>query len=194
MIYTLRGKLTERTPSFFVVECGGVGYKVTAGERTIARLPKLDSDIFVFTSLFIREEKQELFGFLEEESLKLFELLNTVAGVGPRTALGVLDIDSVPNIIAAIIEKRADLLTRASGIGKKTAERVILELQSKLHLSGAKGITKQADQNREVEEILVNLGYARAQIRNMIDNLPKDAEGVELRLKAALKELGRAAR
>ncbi|MDO8557110.1 MAG: Holliday junction branch migration protein RuvA [Candidatus Jorgensenbacteria bacterium] len=194
MIHTLRGKLTERTPTFFVVECNGVGYKVTAGERTLTRLPELGSEILVFTSLFIREERQDLFGFLEEESLKLFELLNTVGGVGPRTALGVLDIDSVPNIIAAIIEKRADLLTRASGIGKKTAERVILELQSKLHLSGAEMITKQADQNREVEEVLLNLGYARGQIRGVVDRLSKDVTGMEARLKAALKELGRATR
>jgi Holliday junction DNA helicase RuvA len=118
----------------------------------------------------VREERIELFGFHGEEELKMFEMLNSVGGVGPKTALGVLDIDRVPNIMAAILEKRADVLTHASGIGKKTAERIILELHNKVKLPEGHE-TKGMNINREVEDVLVGLGYARHDIREALQSI-----------------------
>jgi Holliday junction DNA helicase RuvA len=189
MFYSLRGTLTQKADTFFVIECAGVGYKVYANARTLAALPATHGEVGVFARLFVREKEMEVYGFLEEGALKLFELLNTVAGVGPKTALGILDIDAVPNVIAAILEKRADVLTRASGIGKKTAERVILELESRVKLAGAATLTKTMDMNLEVEEALVGLGYAKNEVRRALESLPKEGT-IEERLRAALKALG----
>ncbi len=192
MIYSLAGKLIKKDSSFFVVSCGGVGYKVSANQSTLFRLPEEEKEISVFCSLYIRDEQMELYGFLEEESLKLFELLRTVSGVGPKTALGVLDVDTVPNIITAIIERRPDLLSRAPGIGKKTAERLVLELQNKMQIIDLGKKVGSGDKNGEVEDVLVGLGYSRYKVRNILGSLPQNNnEAIESRLKAALKELGK---
>ena len=189
MIYTLRGKTTIIGDNFFVLECAGVGYKVFTNKRTLASLPT--EEFLVYCYHHIREDQEDLFGFLETESLRLFELLNTVSGVGPKTALGILDLESVPNILAAILEKRADVLSHASGIGKKTAERIILELQAKIALVGSEALMKSADENLEVEEVLISLGYPRAKAREAVRGLPKDLKNMEERLRKALQDLGR---
>jgi Holliday junction DNA helicase RuvA len=189
MIYTLRGKTTIIGDNFFVLECAGVGYKVFTNKRTLASLPI--EEFLVYCYHHIREDQEDLFGFLETESLRLFELLNTVSGVGPKTALGILDLESVPNILAAILEKRADVLSHASGIGKKTAERIILELQAKIALVGSEALMKSADENLEVEEVLISLGYPRAKAREAVRGLPKDLKNMEERLRKALQDLGR---
>lgn len=191
MLYSLRGKLSITTETFCVIECGGVGYKVYASGGTLGALPTLGSDATLFTHLFVRDTEIEVYGFIEEGALKLFELLITVAGVGPKTALGILDIDTVPNVMAAILEKRTDVLTRASGIGKKTAERVILELENRIKLSGAAELTKTMDVNQETLEVLVGLGYSQSDVRRVLEGLPKETGTIEERLRAALKALGR---
>ncbi|MDI6733975.1 MAG: Holliday junction branch migration protein RuvA [Patescibacteria group bacterium] len=191
MFYTIKGILTEKGNNFFAVELNGIGFKVLASEQNLLKLPSLGSELKIFTFLYVRDEQFELYGFLEEQEMKLFEMLNIVAGVGPKTALGILDVDTAPNITAAIIEKRADLLTHASGIGQKTAERIILELANKLKLPHAKTLTEEADLNREVEEALVGLGYLRSDVRKILEKAGKDLKTVEERLRFALCELGR---
>lgn len=191
MIYTLRGVVTLTSEQFFVVECGGVGYRVVTNSTTLLRIHE-NSEVRVFCYHHIREDQNEIFGFLETESLKLFELLNTVSGVGPKTALGVLDVDSTTNLFAAIMERRVDLITRASGIGKKTAERIVLELQNKIKLVGSKEITHAVDRNRDVEDVLVDLGYPRQHIRSVIESLSFDPMvTVEERLRFVLKQISK---
>ncbi len=189
MIYSLTGKLTKSGENFIVLENGGIGFKIFTSRETLNRLPKFGEETKFFCFLYVREETFELYGFLEEEAVKLFELLNTVAGIGPKTALGILDIDKVENIMAAIIEKRTELLTRTSGIGKKTAERVILELQSKIKLPKAKTLAEAMDINLEVEEALVGLGYSRSQVKKALGELGGEAKTLEDRLRAALRIL-----
>lgn len=190
MLYTLTGQLSKIGENFIVLENGGFGFKVLTSRETLSRLPKLGEQVKCFCFLYNREDSFELYGFLEEEALKLFEMLNTVAGVGPKTALGILDIDKVENIMAAIIEKRAELLTRTSGIGKKTAERIILELHSKINLPRAKALTETMDLNLEVEEALVGLGYPRHRVKKVLSELGGGIKTLEERLKATLKILG----
>ncbi|MBI4994087.1 Holliday junction branch migration protein RuvA [Candidatus Peregrinibacteria bacterium] len=190
MIYTLHGELVECGENLLVVRIGGIGFKVTTNNRTLTKLPSLGSEIDLYTFLYVREERIELFGFLEEEALRLFELLNAVAGVGPRTSLSVLDVDSVPNIMAAIIEKRSDLLTHASGIGRKTAERIILDLESKIKNSRSKTAVQAININQEAEDVLTGLGYSRHEVRQALEQVG-EAKTVEDKLKLALKELGR---
>lgn len=166
--------------------------KALTHSRALSQLPPVGEEVRVFCRLYIRDEQMELFAFVNEEELTFFEMLNTVGGVGPKTALGVLEIDKVPNIMAAILEKRIDVLTHASGIGKKTAERIVLELQNKIKLSGSHATTKEMDMNREIEEILVGLGYVRHAVRVVLQKGEKK-ETLEERLRDALRELGRTA-
>ncbi|MFA6407710.1 MAG: Holliday junction branch migration protein RuvA [Candidatus Paceibacterota bacterium] len=192
MLYSLKGTITEKKENSFVIECGGIGMKALTHSRALSQLPPVGEEVRVFCRLYIRDEQMELFAFVNEEELTFFEMLNTVGGVGPKTALGVLEIDKVPNIMAAILEKRIDVLTHASGIGKKTAERIVLELQNKIKLSGSHATTKEMDMNREIEEILVGLGYVRHAVRVVLQKGEKK-ETLEERLRDALRELGRTA-
>ncbi|MGC9610669.1 MAG: Holliday junction branch migration protein RuvA [Minisyncoccia bacterium] len=191
MIHTLSGKLAEKNDGYLVVEVGGIGFKVVTNTRTAASASAGEA-AKLFTHLYVREDKIELYGFMDEGSLKLFELLISVSGIGPKSALAILDIDSSENIIAAIAGKRPDILTRASGVGQKTAERVVLELQSRIKIpSGTKRLTEAMDVNQEVEEALVGLGYGRAAARQAISKIGPEFKALEERLKQTLKNLGR---
>lgn len=176
---------------FVVVDVCGIGFKIFMSPGTIKKLPVTGSDVKCFSSLYVRDEGLELYGFLEEPELKLFELLTTVSGIGPKTALSVLGVDSVQNITAAILEKRAELLTKTSGIGKKTAERVILELHNKLELPHSFKITETMDVDSEVEDVLVGLGYVRSEVRKSLRSLGAEFKTFEERLRQTLKIFGR---
>lgn len=192
MIYSLNGKIIAKGENFAVVENNGFGFKIFLTSDAIKKLPDTDSLVKIFCYLYIREETgPELYGFLREEELNFFGLLNSVAGIGPKTALNILAIDRLENLMAAIIENRPDLLTRASGIGQKTAERVILELKSKIKLKTSKTLTQKLDLDTEVEEVLVSLGYSRRQVREMLNSLPADIKKLEDRIREALRLLGR---
>lgn len=191
MYYSISGKLVNRKENFVVVETGGIGYKIFIGSRTAAALPELNKDIKLFCGFYVREDRQDLYGFFTEEELRLFELFNAVPGIGPKSALELLTIGKPENLIAAIIENRPDILTRVSGIGRKTADRIILELKSKVKLPEAGKLTKQLDIDSEIEAALVNLGYQRNEVKEVLDKMPGDHVNLEERLKTALKFLSK---
>lgn len=191
MLYTLRGIVEEKGSNFFILEVGGIGFKIFTNARALKNITITKTSFKCFCFLHVSESQFTLFGFLNEPSLLFFELLNTVPGVGPRTALNVLDVDSIENITAAILEKRTDLLTRASGIGTKTAERIVIELQSKLHLHTSSSLTQSMDMDIELEEALVSLGYQRRDAKQVIHELTHGTESFESRLRDALKKIGK---
>jgi len=192
MIHYLTGKVIGRGENFAVIDNNGIGFKVFLTSENINNLPATDSAVKIFCYLYIREETgPELYGFLKEEEVNFFGLLNSISGIGPKTALNILSIDRLENIMAAIIENRPDLLTRASGIGQKTAERIILELKSKIKLKTAKTLTQKLDLDTEVEEALVGLGYSRRQVRDILTKIPADIKKIEDRLKEALRFLNK---
>lgn len=189
MIYSLEGRVIKKEEQFIVLEVCGIGFKLFMEKGAIRKVPKADEKITLFCALRFKDDNPELFGFLAEPSLKLFELLTKVNGVGPRTALTVLGVDSVERITAAILEKRSDLILKASGIGKKTAERIILELHNKLELSHATSITENMTAEAEIEEALISLGYSRNESREAAQK--SSGEGIfENQLKEALKFIG----
>lgn len=192
MIHFLTGKITAKGENFAIVENNGLGFKVFLTSEILNKLPETGSAVKFFCYLYIREETgPELYGFLKEEELNFFGLLNSIAGIGPKTALNILAVDRLENLMAAIIENRPDLLTRASGIGRKTAERVILELKSKIKLKTAKTLTQKLDLDTEVEEVLVGLGYPRRQVREILNNLPSNIKKIEERIREALRLLSK---
>jgi len=192
MIYALTGKVAGVRENFVIVEIGGVSFKVFTDINTLRNLSVSgESSVKFFCFLYVRENALELYGFLEEEKMRLFEMLNNVQGIGPKTALAVLAIDKVHNIMAAILERRVDFLARASGIGQKTAERVILELHNKIKLPSAKVLTEVMDVNFETEEALVGLGYPRHEVKKILNEIDPKIKKLEDRLLQALKILGR---
>lgn len=192
VIKTLKGTLAEKLPHGAVVDFHGMGVFVFMNSRAVAKLPAPGGEVLLRTHLYLREDRADLYGFLDTQSLALFELLNSVAGVGPRTALAVLDAETPENLAAAIVERRADLLTQTPGIGKKIAERIILELAAKVAAPASRDRAAAMDRDREAEEVLVNLGYGRDRIRQVLAALSsaKDAT-TETRIREALRALGR---
>jgi len=191
MLYSVSGKLSLKDGHFAVVDAAGLGLKIFTNQRTLQNLPQIGADVKIFCHLHLREDGLELYGFLSREELDFFELLISVSGVGPKSALSILDISELDNLSAAIKEGRPDLLTRASGIGRKTAERIILELKSKVQSEKSGTMVKKMDSDVDLVDTLVSLGYKQDQARAALQKVDEKVIGLESRLKAALKILGR---
>jgi len=188
MIYSISGRLAFKKENFLVLEAGGVAFKVFAPASVLAALPGSGATVKIFTYLYFREDSIELYGFLSEKELELFERLNSISGIGPKSALGILGIAKIEQLVAAINEGKIELLTRASGIGKKTAERIILELKGKLSLTTAPQILSLMESDVELEETLISLGWSRAQAKGAIGKIDSKITNFKDRLKEALKK------
>lgn len=195
MIYSVTGKLVLKSANFVVIEAGGLGWKLLAGERTIKSLPPAGGEsagsVKLFSYMNVRENGIELYGFSSEEELIYFEMLISVSGVGPKSALSILDVAKLNELSAAIKEGRPDLLTRASGIGRKTAERVIIELRNKVQSAKSGAVVEKMETDADLVEALSNLGYRREEARAALTKVDAKITGVEARLKAALALLGK---
>ena len=132
MIYSLRGKLIYTDNIAVVVECAGVGYKCTVSYNTLRELPELNSEVFLFTHLNVREDAVDLFGFATSDELDWFKRLTSVNGVGPKAAISILSELSSEKLTLAIAAGDTKSLTRASGVGPKMAQRIVLELKDKV--------------------------------------------------------------
>ncbi len=172
---------------FVVVEAGGVGYKVFVPARTHAALPGAGESVLLFCHFHVREDAHDLYGFTHEGELIFFEKLLTVSGVGPKAALAIMALASAHELAAAINEGKPELLTRAAGVGRKTAERVILELRGKLPVLHSEDTVRRMESDMDVEEALAGLGYSRSQAKNVMAQVDAGVVGLEARLRAALK-------
>ncbi len=189
MISYLHGKVINKSLNFAIIEVAGIGYQVFAGENFLNEL-KIGNDIEVYTHHQVREEASDLYGFKTLEDLELFGLLLSVSGVGPKSALGVISMASANDIKEAIIRGDANLLTKVSGIGKKTAERLVLELKTKI-LRGTTISSLESGGLAGSDELdaLMSLGYSLSEARaafNLVD--PALIDSGE-RVKAALKKM-----
>jgi holliday junction DNA helicase RuvA len=189
MISHLRGKILMRGSDLVVIEVGGVGFRVRVPTSTLEQLGAEGASAELFTHLHVREDDLSLFGFVTEDELTLFELLLTVSGIGPKAALGVLSAATPDTIRAAIAQSNLDVLTGIPGIGKKMAQRLVLELKSKIDLTEAElGQVSPLDQ--EVIAALVNLGYSAAEAQRAARAVLSSEKVVEDRIRAALRYLG----
>jgi Holliday junction DNA helicase RuvA len=162
MIAHLRGKLISKHPNQAVVEAAGVGYEVNISIPTFSALPGLGADVALHIHTHVREDALSLFGFLRGEEKQLFEKLISVSGIGPRLAITILSGMPTDSMVAAIKGNNVVALTRIPGIGKKTAERMVLELRDKLDAFGVPAAAQAASPVEEdVISALVNLGYQR---------------------------------
>lgn len=189
MLYYLTGKLIQKKENHFVLELGGVGLKIFSSINTLKNLPQINGEVRVFTHMHIKEDAWDIYGFSGQNELDFFIKLISVNGVGPKTALNILNVDTADRLMAAINEGRVDLLTKASGIGKKTAERVVIELRGKFAQIGSEGLTGIMEADSDILDVLSNLGYTKEQARKAISKIDSKITGIEDRIKSALKIL-----
>ncbi len=187
MISSLAGTVRHKESGSVVVDVSGVGYKVSV-TTDVALEATLSQPIFLWTHLAVRETSLDLFGFLEKEALDTFELLITISGIGPKTALGILNVASPSTLRQAVSGADTTYLTRVSGIGKKNAEKIVLELRDKLKILES---DKSLDTKTEGDalEALVSLGYSEREAREAIKKLPKEIKDTSERVRHALKNL-----
>ena len=192
MIGKLSGTLSEKNPPQVLVDCHGVGYEVDVPMSTFYNLPAVGEKVSLLTHFVVREDAQILYGFGSPEERTAFRQLIKISGVGPRMALGVLSGMSVAELGQAITLQEAGRLVKIPGIGKKTAERLLLELKGKMleGLSGLRssGQAPSAEQSAsDVEQALMALGYNEREARQALRNLPPGlsvSEGIKWALKA----------
>ncbi len=190
MISSLSGKVLHKDLNHIVIEVGGVGYKVFVQTST-ALETKVSENASLWTHLSVRETSLDLFGFPEKETLEIFELLITISGIGPKTALGILNVASPETLRQAVSGGDTSYLTRISGIGKKNAEKIVLELKGKLHAKEEDGKTS-VSRDTDVLEALISLGYKERDAREALKKVPEDIEDTSERVRGALKNLNNA--
>ena len=190
MLYSLSGKLIIKKSQFAVVEASGFGLKILISEKTSKNLPKIESKTKLFCSLAVRRDGVDIYGFLSEKEMEVFELLNSVSGIGPKSALEITGASNIEKFLAAVSGARADILEKSWGVGKKKAERIVLELKDKLgkfKIIDTKGEILDLDFDKDLKSVLKNLGYKQKEIEEAVKNLPENLAGLEKRLRAVLK-------
>ena len=193
MIAHLRGKLISKHPNQAIVEAGGVGYDVTISVPTFSELPALTTEVSFFIHTHVREDALALFGFLRAQEKQLFEKLLSVSGIGPKLAITILSGMAADAMVAAIKSNNVASLTRIPGIGKKTAERMVLELRDKLDAFGVAPETVAASPVEEdVISALVNLGYQRPMAERALAKLGNvSAESFDALFRKAMAALAK---
>lgn len=190
MIYSISGEVLCRGEGFLAVSVGGLGLKLFVNQRTLGGVPRIGERATFFCHLAVNEDSLALYGFSSAEELAFFEQLIAVPGVGPKSALAVMDVAEFKELSAAIAENRPDILTRASGIGRRTAERIVIELKGKVHAEAGEATVKRMETDADVVETLVSLGYRRDEAKAALGRIGEENTGLEQRLRAALKVLG----
>lgn len=194
MISHLHGKLMEKTPPQIVIDVHGVGYEVDVSMQTFYSLPPLHENIQLYTQLIVREDAHLLFGFASKAERATFRQLIKVSGIGAKTALGILSAMTTDELAQAIAEEDVKRLASAPGIGKKTAERMVLELRGKLvtenSTHGLFAPAPAVDETDDIISTLLALGYNEREAKAAVKGIPAGTEvgeGVRLALKNLLK-------
>ncbi|MFH1662038.1 MAG: Holliday junction branch migration protein RuvA [Candidatus Falkowbacteria bacterium] len=189
MISYLKGKILNKSKNYVIIKVSDIGYKVFVNSAMIADLD-FNQDVEVYTYHQVKEDASDLYGFKSLYELEMFELLLSVSGIGPKSALGVLAIASVDDVKESIASGDSSLLSKVSGIGNKTAERVVLELRGKI------GVASNSDQaaghssvSGDEIDALMALGYSMTQARDALRSVDSNIKNSGERIKNALKKL-----
>lgn len=183
MIRSLRGKVISKTPPELLVEVGGVGYGINTPLDVFDQV-ETDKEVFLYIHHDVGESKEELYGFLQSNRRDFFELLLSVSGVGPKSALSVVSSNETKVLRSAIAEGNTGIFVNASGIGKKTAGRIIVDLKSKIGIQPG-----LASGYGDTYEALRALGYTANEAKKAISQIPSEVKDDQERIKAALKSL-----
>ncbi|MEK9175600.1 MAG: Holliday junction branch migration protein RuvA [Patescibacteria group bacterium] len=190
MIGHIEGKIIFKGERHVVVNANGVGYKIFLPLSALKTSVIGNTGSF-WTHLHVREDAMDLFGFLHPSELEFFEMLIGISGIGPRSALGVMALAPVDTIKKAIAAGDTSYLTKVSGIGRKTAEKIVLELKEKMGFGKTAYGGEDLQYDTDILDALVALGYSMMQARDVLGHIPASLQGREARLKEALKMLGK---
>ncbi len=196
MIYNVRGTLTYTDINYAVVECGGVGFKCFVSMTTLKELPPLGKEANLYTYLAVREDAMDLFGFATQQELDAFKLLITVSGVGPKAAMAVLSVLPPDRLSIAVSSGDVKSIQSAQGVGKKTAERIVLELKDKMlgiapsNAAAVQSIQVVASNSdaQEAVEVLVSLGFNQSDAATVVGAMDKGLS-VDDMIRKGLKQL-----
>ncbi len=190
MIAQIRGKIEAKKDKYIIVETGGIGYKVNVSSETLKRLPKLGEEVKLFTHLAVREDAMELYGFADAGELEFFELLIGISGIGPKSAIAILSLAPVETLKKAVSANDTSYLTKVSGIGRKSAEKIVFELKDKLGALEGGGSGVNLKEESDAIEALRALGYTTAESRDALKKVPPEILTTSQKVKEALKVLG----
>ena len=202
MYYYVSGTLALKSMGFAVIDAGGVGYKLTVSQNTYDKLPLAGNSAKLYTYLAVREDGIELFGFYDETELSSFQMLITVSGVGPKAAMSILSLLSPEKFALAVCTEDTKAISKASGVGPKTAARIVLELKDKLIKehggefnaapemgTPAKSGAPARGKLTEALDALMVLGYQRAEATQVLKSMPTEQMTLEEIIRQALKKL-----
>ncbi len=189
MIGRLRGTIVARRGEGVTIDVGGVGYEVMVTPQTLASLPALGEPVVLHTHLHVREDAMAVYGFMDESGRDMFRLLLATSGIGPKVAMAILGSMRVQELHRAVTSEDVDALTVVPGIGKRSAQRILLELKPRLVDADVESVGGDSSTGR-IREALEGLGYAASEIREVVTDLPVDAP-LQEQLRLALKALGR---
>ena len=191
----IKGIFKSIEKEYIVIECGDIGYKILTSGSTISNMPPIEEKVKIYTYQIVREDFIGLYGFLTKEEIEMFTLLIGISGVGPKAALSLMSIANVATLKYAIITEDDKLITKAPGIGKKTAQRIILELKDKIGVSDAiddQGIlierTENSEKIGEALGALIALGYSDKEAEKSLEKVDK-TKSVEEIIKECLRIL-----
>ncbi|MCD8220502.1 MAG: Holliday junction branch migration protein RuvA [Ruminococcus sp.] len=201
MIYSLHGKLLEKTSSLAVIECGGVGYACRTTLTTLGQLGAIGETVFLYTVLSVRQDAVELFGFFTKQELQCFQLLVSVSGVGLKVALSILSDLPPDRFLMTVAAGDSKSLTQVKGVGAKSAQRIVMELKDKIAgdsmglLSGTESgsvasVPTSSSAVSEALEALVTLGYTQSEVMPILAKLDPDLSASEL-IRQTLQEFGK---
>ena len=188
MIGQLRGTVVHVSPDSLILDVAGIGYRIAVTDATLATLT-LQSDTTLFTHLSVRETALDLYGFETERDRDFFEMLISVSGVGPKSALAILSLAPSNTLMSAIGSGDASYLTKVSGVGPKSAKKIVLELADKLAVYSSSDESGR-EAHSDALDALHALGYSIDEARNALQNIPEDITDTGARVKEALKQLG----
>jgi Holliday junction DNA helicase RuvA len=196
MIGRLRGRLMQKSPPALIVDVGGVGYELEAPMSTFYRLPELGSEVELHTHLVVREDAHLLYGFATEEERRLFRDLLRVTGIGPKIGLALLSGMAVDTFLTCVEAQDVDALVRIPGIGRKTAERLLVEMRDRIRALGqlpssAKRLDPAAGAQAEAHAALVALGYRPVEATRLLKSVEGDGAGTEELIRRALQAAAR---
>ena len=195
MIGSLIGLIKEKTPSSILLEVNGIGYEIAVPLSTSFQLPNVGESAYLLTHLVVREDQHSLYGFATDEERKLFRALIKISGVGAKLAITILSGTNVNGFIQSVVNEDIDALVHLPGIGKKTAERLIVEMKDKVsEISSDENSFSQNTENSAVAEAinaLVNLGYKTKDAKTILDKIESEGLTVEELIRQALKSLNK---
>lgn len=190
MISKLTGFISEVDDKTLTLDVHGVGYEIYLSPGTLVGMLPSDTPITIYTYMHVREQSMELFGFLNRDQKNFFQMVIGVSGIGPKSALGILDIAPLTTLVGAIMQGDSSYLTKVSGVGKKTAEKIVIETKDKVAKLGIEGDTRAVSDDSDALAALQALGYTLMQARDVLREIPDEITETNEKIKYALKTLG----